>query len=108
VIRRRAGGNNLARNRTGRLRRGAQPAAVTRREYFDTLAAALGTPPPKFPPQWTMRLLGSAGELLSRSQRISNRKLRSQSQWAPKSPSVREGWRAVVPAMEKNGQTAAA
>ncbi|SRR6266542_287077 len=81
---------------------------VTRREYFDTLAAVLGVPPPKFPPQWTVHLLGSAGELLSRSQRISNRKLKSQSGWAPKYPSVRESWRAVVSAMEKSGQTAAA
>jgi nucleoside-diphosphate-sugar epimerase len=86
----------------------ADDQPVTRREYFDTLAAALGVPPPRFPPQWTARLLGSAGEFLSRSQRISNRKLKSQSGWAPKYPSVREGWRAVVPAMEKDGQTAAA
>jgi 2-alkyl-3-oxoalkanoate reductase len=81
---------------------------VRRREYFDALAAALGVPPPKFPPGWTVRLLGTAGELLSRSQRISNRKLRSQSGWAPKYPSVRAGWRSVVSAMEKSGQTAAA
>ena len=26
---------------------------VTRREYFNALAAVLGAPPPKFPPQWT-------------------------------------------------------
>ena len=80
---------------------------VTRREYFDTLAAALGVPPPKFPPLWTVHLLGSTGELLSRSQRISNRKLKSESAWAPKYPSVREGWRAVVSSMEI-GRTAAA
>ena len=80
---------------------------VTRREYFDTLAAALGVPPPRFPPPWTVHLLGSAGELLSRSQRISNRKLRGLSGWVPKDPSVREGWRQVVPSLAKTGRAAA-
>ena len=80
---------------------------VTRREYFDTLASALGLPPPKFPPLWTVHLLGSTGELLSRSLRISNRKLRRASGWAPKVPSVREGWADVVPALESRGRAAA-
>lgn len=80
---------------------------VTRREYFDTLAAALSVPAPKFPPNWTVRLLGSAGEFLSRSERISNRKLKESSVWVPKYSSVREGWREIIPAMEKNGRVAA-
>ena len=54
-----------------------------------------------------MHLLGSAGELLSRSLRISNRKLRSSSAWAPKYPSVHEAWRDVVPSLEKQGRAAA-
>ena len=81
---------------------------VTRREYFDTLAAALGVPPPRFPPQWTARLLGSAGEFLSRSQRISNRRLKSQSDGRRSTRAcVRGGGRSSWP-MEKGGQTAAA
>lgn len=86
----------------------ADDEPVSRRDYFDTLAAALGAPPPEFPPPWTARLLGSAGELMSRSQRISNRKLKTQSGWAPGYPSVREGWRAIVPAMENSRHPAAA
>ncbi len=81
---------------------------VPRREYFDTLAAALGAPAPRFPPGWAVKLMGSTGELLSRSQRISNRKLRSRSSWTPKYPSVREGWHAVVPGIEKSARSAAA
>jgi len=69
---------------------------LTRREYFDSLAKALGVPPPKLLPSWTRWLFGSLGELLSRSQRISNRKLKSVSRWRPKSPSIREGWPSVV------------
>jgi nucleoside-diphosphate-sugar epimerase len=73
---------------------------LRRREYADSLASALGVGPPKFAPTWLVRLAGSMGELLSRSLRMSNRKLRSECRWAPTYYSVREGWRAVVPALE--------
>jgi nucleoside-diphosphate-sugar epimerase len=68
---------------------------VRRRDYVDSLAESLGVASPRFPPQWLGHLAGSLGELMSRSQRISNRKLRANSSWAPKYPSVREGWRAI-------------
>ena len=74
---------------------------LTRREYFDSLAKALGVPPPKFPPHWAALLLGSVGEVLARSQRISNRKLKSASRWAPKYPSVRDAWPSVVAGLSK-------
>jgi len=64
---------------------------VTRRVFFDTLAASLGASPPKFPPLWTARLFGSIGELMSRSQRMSNRKIREKSGWSPRYRSIREG-----------------
>ena len=57
---------------------------------------AIGVPAPKFPPAWLTRLAGSGAELLSRSLRISNRKLREATGWAPAFPSVREGWPAVA------------
>jgi nucleoside-diphosphate-sugar epimerase len=69
---------------------------VTHREYFDSLARALGVPPPKLPGVWMKWLLGSLGELLARSQRISNRKLKKASSWTPKYPSVRDGWADVA------------
>lgn len=65
---------------------------LKRRDYFDALAAALDVPPPRLMPPWVSRLMGSTGELLSRSQRISNRKLRDASGWKPRYPSMREGW----------------
>jgi nucleoside-diphosphate-sugar epimerase len=64
---------------------------VTRREFFQTLATVVGAPEPRFPPAWISHLLGSLGETLARSQRMSNRKLRTASAWSPKFPSVREG-----------------
>lgn len=69
---------------------------LTRRDWVDAVAAAAGAKPPKLAPAWTARLMGAAGELMSRSERISNDKLREASGWEPKFPSAREGWRAVV------------
>ena len=71
---------------------------LRRREYFDTLAAALVVKPPRLLPGWTKALMGSLGETLARSLRISNRKLRGESAWKPKYPSVRDGWPEIVQA----------
>jgi nucleoside-diphosphate-sugar epimerase len=68
---------------------------VTHREYFDSLAAALGSASPKLPPDWSMVLFGSAGRMVARSVRMSNQKLRAASDWRPRYPSVREGWRSL-------------
>lgn len=81
---------------------------VTRREYFDALARALGVPPPKLLPFWAKWMLGSLGELMARSLRISNAKLKGVSTWKPKYPSVREGWPPVVAAMPLESGSAAA
>lgn len=69
---------------------------VTRRVLGDTLAALLGVKPPRPVPKWITPLLGSIGELLSRSQRISNRKLRAAADWRPRYPSIREGLRPTL------------
>jgi 2-alkyl-3-oxoalkanoate reductase len=69
---------------------------MTHRRYFDALAEALGVASPRLPPRWLTFLFGSVGEMLARSQRISNRKLRAECGWAPQYRSMREGWRAVL------------
>lgn len=60
---------------------------LTRRDYV----MALGARAPKFPPAWTARLMGSTGELMSRSVRMTNAKLKAASGWAPRYRSAREG-----------------
>jgi nucleoside-diphosphate-sugar epimerase len=65
---------------------------VPRGEWGAALAAALGVAPPRPLPRWLVRLGGSTFELLSRSQRMSNRKLRDAAGWAPCSASVRQGF----------------
>ncbi len=74
----------------------ADDEPLRRREFFDALARALGVDPPKPPPVWMTFFLGSVGEMLARSLRISNRKLREETGWAPKFPSLRHGWPAVI------------
>jgi nucleoside-diphosphate-sugar epimerase len=74
---------------------------LRRREFFGSLASALGVDPPRIPPPWAARLMGSLGETLARSLRLSNQKLRSASDWEPRYPSAREGWPAVLEAVGK-------
>jgi nucleoside-diphosphate-sugar epimerase len=74
---------------------------LTRHEYFESLAHSLRVPPPRPFPFWMKLLLGTLSEMLSRSQRISNLKLRSVSAWEPKYRSVREGWPSVVAALPR-------
>ena len=72
---------------------------LRRREFFDSLAGVLGVAAPRLPPPWLKYLFGSLGEMLARSLRISNRKLRDACGWTPRYPSMREGWPAVVAAL---------
>lgn len=64
---------------------------LTRREFYGALARVAGGPEPRFPPRFLGKLLGSVGDVLMRSQRISNRKFRDASGWAPAHASAREG-----------------
>ena len=75
--------------------------ALTRREYFESLAQALRVPAPSPFPVWISGCSASLREMLSRSLSVSNRKLRSVSAWKPKYRSVREGWPAVVVALRR-------
>ncbi|HEY3784786.1 MAG TPA: NAD(P)H-binding protein [Steroidobacteraceae bacterium] len=73
---------------------------MERREFAGSLATAVGVGRPKSLPAWMTRVTGSLGEIMSRSERISNRKLRESSRWAPAFPSVRTGWPATVAALQ--------
>jgi nucleoside-diphosphate-sugar epimerase len=74
---------------------------VRRADYFGSLAVDLGLTPPRFLPNWTIPLFGSLGEAMSRSLRLSNRKLKIASGWAPRFPSVREGWPVMLSQMKE-------
>jgi nucleoside-diphosphate-sugar epimerase len=59
-------------------------------EWTATLARAAGAPMPKPIPEWLEKLNGTM-QLLSRSQRMSNAKLKRASGWSPRWKSAREG-----------------
>jgi nucleoside-diphosphate-sugar epimerase len=69
---------------------------MRRREAFDLLADALGVKHPRTLPRWASRMMGSLGDTIGRSQRISNAKFRQSANWVPKVASVREGWARLV------------
>jgi nucleoside-diphosphate-sugar epimerase len=60
----------------------------TRRQLGESLARTLGIKPPRQIPKWITLLEGSSGEMLLRSERISNRKLKSTGKWRPEAVSV--------------------
>ncbi|MGZ3478910.1 MAG: NAD-dependent epimerase/dehydratase family protein [Myxococcaceae bacterium] len=64
---------------------------VTREAFGEICARAIGASRPRPLPGWLTRLGGKTAELLSRSQRMSNGKLKRASGWAPRWRSVREG-----------------
>jgi len=66
---------------------------LRRGELAERIAHAVGRRRLFAPPRWLQRLLlGRAGEFLMRSQRVSNRRFRQATGWAPSVPSAREGW----------------
>jgi 2-alkyl-3-oxoalkanoate reductase len=77
----------------------ADDEPLRRAEFAAVVAASLGAPPPTPQPAWMARLMGSLGELLSRSVRISNRAFREAAGWSPRWPSLREGWPAMLAEM---------
>ncbi len=72
---------------------------LRRREFFSSLAQELDIKTPQLLPAWVQVLMGSVGESVARSLRISNQKLRRTSGWAPNDPSVRVGWKGCLKAI---------
>ncbi len=69
---------------------------LTRRSLADALAEILWVKRPKLPPAWVTPLTGSVGDMLSRSLRASNAKLREAVSWTPRYRNASEGWRATL------------
>jgi nucleoside-diphosphate-sugar epimerase len=70
---------------------------LTKRDYVDAFAGAFGLPRLHVMPTWAARLAsGRSSVVVTRSWRISNRKLREATGWAPRYRDAREGWAAVA------------
>ncbi len=81
---------------------------VTRRHYLESLSAAMGRGPVPYPGAVLARVAGRRAEVLARSQRVSNRRFRAATGWAPKVASVDQGWPLVVAALEREERSCAA
>jgi 2-alkyl-3-oxoalkanoate reductase len=68
---------------------------LCRSDLAAVMADLQGVRRPRLPPAWMSSLAGPAGEAMSRSIRLSNRKLRSLG-WVPAYPSAREGLQSIV------------
>ena len=74
----------------------ADDEPLTHRSFVDSLADALGAPAPRLPPSWMTVVGGSLARTLARSLRVSNRKLKAASGWAPVFRTVSDGWPTAV------------
>jgi nucleoside-diphosphate-sugar epimerase len=71
---------------------------LTKAAFDDVLADALGTKRLHRIPKVLLKAGGSKTDFYGRSLRVSNRKFKEATGWAPRYRSVREGWPAVVSA----------
>jgi nucleoside-diphosphate-sugar epimerase len=69
---------------------------MRRQDLANGIAELLGVRPPRFLPGWATHFGGVVGETLARSLRISNRKLRRASGWAPRYATTLDGFEAVI------------
>jgi nucleoside-diphosphate-sugar epimerase len=69
---------------------------MRRREAFDLLAKEMGVKAPRIMPALFTKMLGSVGDTLGRSHRVSNARFKNSSSWAPRVPSLREGWKQLL------------
>jgi nucleoside-diphosphate-sugar epimerase len=75
---------------------------LPRRELARTIAEAVGRRFVVRPPVWLLKLAGGREALfMARSQRVSNRRFRAATGWAPRVPDAREGWRRVAEALRE-------
>ncbi|HEX2259268.1 MAG TPA: NAD(P)-dependent oxidoreductase, partial [Actinomycetota bacterium] len=77
---------------------------VTRQEFDEILAAAVGRKKLRPMPGVFVRLMGDKLDHVLRSHRVSNRALRSATSWRPLYASVRDGIPAVLTEMGSGGR----
>jgi len=69
---------------------------MRRGDWTRSLATAAGIPVPRPIPAWMTAIGGSMLKLMSRSERVSNRKFRDASRWTPKYPRASDAWGDVL------------
>jgi nucleoside-diphosphate-sugar epimerase len=74
---------------------------LTRRAYWDALGQALGVGRVRMLPPDIAKVGGGTAAALGRSHRVSNRRLRQATGWAPGFPSMREAWKDIVAELDR-------
>ena len=69
---------------------------VTRAEFDQIVAKALGVKPPRRVPPALAKAGGSKMRFLTRSQRVTNRRFKEATGWSPTYSSIREAWSAIA------------
>lgn len=76
---------------------------MSQADYATTCAEELHLPKPRKFPRWLGKLvMGGPANYILNSTRVSNKKFKEATGWAPKYPSVREGFREVAETMGKS------
>jgi len=76
---------------------------LTRRDLAKALADAAGLPFVLRPPVWLLKMAAGHDALfMARSQRVSNRRFRSATGWAPAVRDARDGWHRVAEALRQH------
>jgi nucleoside-diphosphate-sugar epimerase len=81
----------LERGRAGQAYNVADDQPVRWREFIDTLAHAIGAPPPRTMPGWLLGLAPYAAAIMTSTLRASNAKAKAELDWEPATPTYREG-----------------
>ncbi len=77
---------------------------LTRRDLFTAMAQSVGRPRLFSLPRPVMRLMtGAAADLLSRSQRVSNRRFKELTSWQPSVPDAWAGWKHITEVSRTSG-----
>jgi nucleoside-diphosphate-sugar epimerase len=71
-------------------------APMTRQAFAEAVAQILGTKPPRTLPKVLAKVGGENSRFLMRSQRVSNRRFKEATGWAPRYPTAADGWRAMA------------
>jgi nucleoside-diphosphate-sugar epimerase len=78
-------------------------APVPFAEYLRTFAASMGVPSPiRLPSFLSKWMFGDVFKYLSRSQRVSNARLKQESTWTPQVKTVSEGWPIVAAQLKQH------
>lgn len=79
----------------------AEDDPSTQMAYAQACAEAFGLPKPRRFPRWLAKLfMGGPANYILQSQRVSSRKFKEATGWAPQYPSVREGFKQAAEVME--------